>query len=158
MIKTKRKQYKKLGEILTYVAVIVELIIIIGMFVSDIGGTDSSIQETEIIWVDFNVSGSIRVEVPNTNCGEVPDEAWEKARRLLSKCEELKDIKFETVGHTLIESETNLNEGTKTDAKKYIVTVTGTVNGDNTEEAKEHFWEDICSEVAGEWCISEINL
>ena len=158
MIKTERKQYKKLGCVLTYIAVIVELIIIIGMFVSDIGGSDSSIQETEIIWVDFNVSGSIRVEVLDTNCGEVPDEAWEEARRLLSKCDELKDINFETVGHTLIEFETNLNEVTKTDAKKYSVTVAGTVNGDNTEEAKEHFWEDICSGVGGNWRISEIGL
>lgn len=153
-----RRQYKKVGNILTYIAVIIELIIIIGMFVSDIGGSGVSIQETDIIWVDFNVSENIRVEVPDTNCGEVPDEAWEEARRLLSKCNELKDIKFKTVGHIPIESENKISKRANTDAKKYSVTVTGTVRGDNTEEAKEHFWEDICSEVAGEWYISEIDL
>lgn len=84
-MKMKRKQYKRLGCVLTCVAVIVELIIIIGMLVLDIGGSDPSIQETDIIWVEFDVSGTLRVEIPDTNCGEVPDEAWEEARRVLGE-------------------------------------------------------------------------
>lgn len=85
MIEMKRKQYKRLGCALTCVAVIVELIIIIGMLVLDIGDSDPSIQETNIIWVDFDVAGTLRVEIPDTNCGEVPDEAWEEARRVLGE-------------------------------------------------------------------------
>lgn len=80
------KQYKKLGEVLIYVVVIVELIII-GMLVLDNGGSNSSIQETDIIWVEFDVSGTIRVEVDDTNDGEVPDEVREEARRVLGDIE-----------------------------------------------------------------------
>ena len=84
-MKMKRNQYKKLGNLLTYVVVVVEAMVIIGMFIFGSSGSNSSIQETDIIWVDFNVSGNIRVEVQDTNCGEVPDEAWEEARRVLGE-------------------------------------------------------------------------
>lgn len=119
---------------------------------------DSLESETDYLWVDFDVIGTIQVEVDDTNEGEVPDEAREEARSLLSKCDELKDIDFETVGHTLITSENNLSKTTNTDANKYIVIVSGIIAGDNAEEAKEHFWESICSGVSGNWHISEIDL
>ena len=130
----------------------------IGFAGGDIGTLYPLEEANNMVWVDFNVTGTISVMVPNSNCGEVPDEAWEEARRLLSKCSELKDIEFETVGHTLITSENNLNKTTNTDANKYIVIVSGIIAGDNTEEAKEHFWESICSGVSENWHISKINL
>jgi hypothetical protein len=46
---------------------------------------DTLESETDYIWVDFDVTGFIRVEVTDTNCGEVPDEAWEEARRVLGE-------------------------------------------------------------------------
>ena len=141
----------------TSLTVLIAVLGLIAMSVWGIGFTQPLIDEKNDIWVDFNVSGTIRVNVEDTNCGEVPDEAWEEVRRLLSKCDALKDIKFETVGHTLIESENNLIERTNTDANIYMVTVAGKVRGDNTEEAKEHFWENICSEVSGNWCIVELE-
>ena len=128
-------------------------------FIGSVLGTFNPLEQTNnMIWVDFNVTGTISVLVPDTNYGEVPDEAREEARSLLSKCSELKDIDFETVYHTLITSENNSNMTTNTDANKYIVIVSGIVAGDNAEEAKEHFWENVCSGVSGNWYISEIDL
>lgn len=79
------KQYRRLVCVLTCAVVFIETLIIIGFLVSYMEGSDTSIQEMDYIWVDFEVSGTIRVEVMDTNCGEVPDEAWEKARRVLGE-------------------------------------------------------------------------
>lgn len=153
----KRKNYKKVRYVLTCAGVIIGITIMVGLAVCDSEDTKANTYQTNDILVYFDITGTIRVTVPDTNCGEVPDEAWEQARRLLSKCDELKDIKFETVAHTLLTTEYDRNKGTKTDKNKYAVSVIGIVKGDNTEEAKEHFWEDICSEVNGNWCIVEIE-
>jgi hypothetical protein len=61
VIKMETKQYRRLVCVLTCAVVFIETLIIIGF------------------------TGFIRVEVTDTNCGEVPDEAWEEARRVLGE-------------------------------------------------------------------------
>ena len=94
-----KKQRKNIIFVLLCITVIVEAIILVGFFVSDIGSSEPSIQETDYIWVDFDVTGTIRVEVEDTNCGEVPDEAWEEARRLMGEFGNYASVKFKIKGY-----------------------------------------------------------
>ena len=70
-------------EILALIGIVVVAFFLVVFMTTYWEHPDTLESETNIIWVDFDVSGFIRVEVPDTNDGEVPDEAREKARRVM---------------------------------------------------------------------------
>ena len=72
-------------EILALIGIVVVAFFLVVFMTTYWKQPDSLESETDIIWVDFDVSGFIRVEVEDTNSGEVPDEAREEARRVLGE-------------------------------------------------------------------------
>ena len=93
------KKYQRVVFSALCALVIVEALIILGMGVYAIDNPNQSIKETNYIWVDFDVTGTIRVEVLDTNCGEVPDEAWEKAEGVLGEFIEYASMNLEVKGY-----------------------------------------------------------
>jgi len=96
VIKMERKKHNKLVFDSLCALVIIEGLIIVGMLVYGIVNPNQSIEETDYIWVDFDVTGTIRVEVLDTNEGEVPDEAREAARRVMGEFGDYASVKIET--------------------------------------------------------------
>lgn len=93
------KKYKQVVFASLCAVVIIETLTILGMGVYAIDNPGQSIKETDYIWVDFDVTGTIRVEVLDTNDGEVPDEAWEKAEDVLGEFSEYASMNLEIKGY-----------------------------------------------------------